>query len=97
MTAGRKRNRRDKIRIDDSFVEARPGYKVAYKDKNGNVTEFPLAVRGSTEHGILCPYCAEIHHHGIPDGHRVSHCIDKHPNDIGYVIKTLNGNWGVSR
>jgi hypothetical protein len=38
-------------------------------------------------HRILCPYCGEIHFHGIGSGHRISHCITKTENsDNGYIL-----------
>lgn len=39
---------------------------------------------------ILCPYCGEKHWHGVDNGvggHRLSHCIERKPNDHGYYIE----------
>lgn len=51
--------------------------------KNGINYVRPINV--SKTFSILCPYCFEIHHHGIKYGHRVSHC-KKIIKNSGYVI-----------
>lgn len=46
-----------------------------YEIHNGN----PVAVlfrTGTTDKTEPCPFCAQVHTHGYPDGHRCSHCCD---------------------
>ncbi len=64
-----------------------------------NQTEYPeMSVRlvhgkyGNQWRGF-CPYCGKKHTHGAPQrpsgrhqGHRVSHCLRKKPQDRGYIL-----------
>lgn len=38
-----------------------------------------------------CPFCQDWHHHGVGEGHRVSHCInDNSPfKKTGYMLKKV--------
>ena len=47
----------------------------SYELYNGN----PVAVlfrNGTTDRIEPCPFCAQVHKHGYPDGHRNTHCAD---------------------
>lgn len=60
----------------------------------------PVIVGRYTEDGtqikLLCPYCMNIHFHGVPkgksgEGHRLAHCPDPHASwrhrPLGYMIR----------
>jgi len=40
-----------------------------------------------------CMYCAEWHHHGIGEGHRVAHCVGGTPySKTGYILQEVEDN-----
>lgn len=52
-------------------------------------TEPPVVkVLSVTDHtvAILCPYCGQKHIHGNIPGHVVAHCLERNPDNIGYII-----------
>lgn len=55
----------------------------------GGLPCYRIAVVRHREQLIFrCPFCFEIHYHGVGDGHRVSHCLTKNLlNESGYFIE----------
>jgi hypothetical protein len=57
---------------------------------NHVIPEAP-AVRRGGQFIIRCPLCKRKHYHGagldgLAYGHRSSHCLEKRPDDRGYIL-----------
>lgn len=48
------------------------------------------AKKDGNQYSFWCGFCHKIHYHGVPEGHRVSHCIsDFSPYKLkGYILKS---------
>ena len=48
-----------------------------------------IAVKRGNHLIIKCPLCCKIHTHGLPYGHRISHC-ENHKNRGTYILVPEN-------
>ena len=76
----------ENIQVADYESDGKRSWAILWRD----------TVDSKTDH---CPFCGERHIHGIGDGHRVAHCINKGGKikakdgtvlyqEHGYIIKT---------
>lgn len=68
------RRRRLLKKVDFSNIEHEDGYLILYRDRDGGPTD-------------PCPFCGEIHHPGLGDGHCAGVCQGRFYEDLTVTAK----------